>query len=385
MMQTHLKRGFSMTTKYSMVKRAVESRILDGIYKPNQKISSESELMKEFGVSRHTVRLALGDLVSTGWLYREQGSGTFCADRSLLENNQNQTSQKKVAIVTTYLSDYIFPSIIRGAESKLSEEGYQVSIFSTNNNHEMERTVLEKILSQQFDGVIVEPTKSGFSNPNISCYLNLEQLSIPYIMINAYYDELEPISIVMDDEKGGFLQTEHLINLGHKNIAGFFKTDDSQGVKRMKGFLKAHRQNNIPIRPTHLITYNTEEKHLKPVKELENLLALDSKSITGLVCYNDELAMELIEVLRTKNIQVPEEISIVGHDDSMLAEISEVKLTSIAHPKSEMGELAANAIIDLINSKNKKGKGFSASSTVYKPELIVRSSTKKIGTLETVQ
>lgn len=51
MMQTHLKRGFSMTTKYSMVKRAVESRILDGIYKPNQKISSESELMKEFGVS----------------------------------------------------------------------------------------------------------------------------------------------------------------------------------------------------------------------------------------------------------------------------------------------------------------------------------------------
>lgn len=373
-----------MTTKYNMVKRAVKSRIIDGTYATNQKISSESELMKEFGVSRHTVRLAIGDLVSAGWLYREQGSGTFCTDRSLLENTQSPNTQKSIAIVTTYLSDYIFPSIIRGAESKLSEAGYQVSIFSTNNNHETERTVLEKVLSQQFDGVIVEPTKSGSSNPNIAYYLNLEQLAIPYIMINAYYDELEPISIVMDDEKGGFLQTEHLIKLGHKNIVGCFKTDDTQGIKRMKGFLKAHRQNNIPVRPSHIITYNTEEKHTKPLEELEKLLAVSNNSITGLICYNDELAMMLLELLRTKNIKVPEDISIVGHDDSMLAEISEVKLTSIVHPQSEMGELAANAIIGLINSKNEKINSFNASSIVYDPELIVRSSTKKIGSLETV-
>ncbi|WP_223643068.1 GntR family transcriptional regulator [Planococcus sp. 4-30] len=373
-----------MTTKYNMVKRAVKSRIIDGIYTPNQKISSESELMKEFGVSRHTVRLAIGDLVSAGWLYREQGSGTFCADRSLLKSNDNTNSQKSIAIVTTYLSDYIFPSIIRGAESKLSEEGYQVSIFSTNNTHEMERGVLEKILSQQFDGVIVEPTKSGSSNPNISFYLKLEQLDIPYIMINAFYDELEPISIVMDDEKGGFLQTEHLIKLGHKNIVGCFKTDDRQGIKRMKGFLKAHRQNNIPVRETHIITYNTEEKQTKPLEELQKLLASSDGSITGLVCYNDELAMMLLELLRNKNIKVPEDISIVGHDDSMLAEISEVKLTSIVHPKSEMGELAANAIIALIDSKHDKTSNYNASSMIYDPELIVRSSTKNMELLEKV-
>lgn len=83
-----------MTTKYNMVKRAVKSKIIDGTYTPNQKISSESELMKEFGVSRHTVRLAIGDLVLEGWLYREQGSGTFCADRSKMTNNQGVSSQK---------------------------------------------------------------------------------------------------------------------------------------------------------------------------------------------------------------------------------------------------------------------------------------------------
>jgi GntR family transcriptional regulator of arabinose operon len=361
-----------------MVKRAVQAKIKDGTYTPYQKISSESELMKEFSVSRHTVRQAIGDLVSSGWLYREQGSGTFCADRSKLSNLQNFSNQKKIAIVTTYLSDYIFPSIIRGAESILSAEGYQVSIFSTNNNHEVEREVLEKILSQQFDGVIVEPTKSAYSNPNITYYLNLEHLSIPYIMINAFYDELEPISIVMDDERGGFLQAEHLIKLGHKEIIGCFKTDDIQGVKRMKGFLKAHRINNIPLNPSHVITYNTDEKVIKPVEELEKLLSSNKHSITGIVCYNDELAMRYLELLRTKSINVPEDISIVGHDDSMLAQISEVKLTSIVHPKSELGESAAKVIMDLIKSNKNNTDAFQGNSIVYSPELVVRSSTKSL-------
>src|SRR5699024_11481121 len=82
---------------------------------------------------------------------------------------------KTIAIVTTYISDYIFPSIIRGAETYLSENGYNVSIFSTNNNHETEKRVLEKIISQGFDGVIVEPTQSAMSNPNINYYLRSEE------------------------------------------------------------------------------------------------------------------------------------------------------------------------------------------------------------------
>ncbi len=363
-----------------MVKKAIKSKIINGTYIPNQKISSESELMKEFSVSRHTVRQAIGDLVTTGWLYREQGSGTFCADRSAMSNNQEQGSQKNIAIITTYISDYIFPSIIRGAEARLSDEGYQVSIFSTNNNQENEQRILEKILTQKFDGIIVEPTKSAYSNPNINYYLNLERLSIPYIMINAYYDELEPINIVMDDEKGGFLQTEHLIKRGHQNIIGCFKTDDTQGTKRMKGFLKAHRQNKIPINPSNIITYTTEEKDTKPVDELKKILASKNNCNTGLVCYNDELAMKFLDVLRTMNIQVPDDLSIVGYDDSPLAEISEVKLTSIAHPKSELGEAAANMIIDLIKLKkdNKNKDVYNANSIVYPPEIIIRTSTKDL-------
>lgn len=369
-----------MKTKYSIVKDSIKSKIFDGTYQPNQKISSESELMKQFGVSRHTVRLAIGDLVTEGWLYREQGSGTFCADRKVDEPDTNVTKIKSIAIVTTYISDYIFPSIIRGAETYLSHNGYNVSLFSTNNDHDTEKKVLEKILSQNFDGVIVEPTKSAISNPNISYYLNLESKKIPYIMIHAYYDELEPLSIIMDDERGGFLQTEHLINLGHENIIGFFKTDDNQGTKRMKGFLNAHRKYDIAINPNYVVTYKTDEKKPRPVKELNRILSLrDDRKPTAIVCYNDELAIYLLNVLRHKNIRVPEDISMVSYDDSFLAEVSEVKLTTIVHPKSKMGKAAANAIIKLIEMKTKKsGDYHNVDSVVYEPELTIRNSTKNL-------
>lgn len=365
-----------MQTKYNTVKQAIKSKILDGTFTPNQKISSESELMKQFGVSRHTVRLAIGDLVTQGWLYREQGAGTFCADRKSEEVKKNKTNQKNIAIITTYISDYIFPSIIRGAEAYLSEQGYQVSLFSTNNDHETEKRFLEKILSQHFDGVIIEPTRSAFSNPNINYYLNLERLGIPYIMINAYYDELEPLSIVLDDEKGGFIQAEHLIKQGHRDIIGFFKTDDTQGTKRMKGYLKAHRAHQIPINPNNIVTYNTENKETKPLKELKALLE-SNNSLTGLVCYNDELVLKLLDLLRSKNLQVPNDLSIVGYDDSFLAEASEVKLTTVKHPQSDMGKDAAKTILQMI--QNKQGQNKSSNEIkpiVYEPELVVRTSTK---------
>ncbi|MGM0855208.1 MAG: GntR family transcriptional regulator [Bacillota bacterium] len=369
-----------METKYSIVKKSIKSKILDGTYEPHQKIPSESEMMQQFNVSRHTVRLAVGELVSEGWLYREQGAGTFCADRTEKQRKESG-SRKNIAIVTTYISDYIFPSIIRGAEAYLSEQGYHVTLFNTNNDHEKERIYLEKIITQGFDGAIIEPTQSAFTNPNINYYLNLERLDIPYIMINAYYDALEPVRVVVDDERGAFLQTEHLIENGHKEILGFFKTDDMQGTLRMKGYLKAHREYGVPINPKHIVSYNTTEKHTKPIEEFRGFLSHQRSYPTAVVCYNDELAMKLLHVIREHQLRVPDDISIIGYDNSFLAEMSEVKLTSIEHPKSDLGKTAGKLILSMINRKQmNKGVGEEVQSVIYSPELVLRRSTKNIST-----
>lgn len=365
-----------MEPKYKKIKHSIKSNILEGIITPHEKISSESKLMQQFSVSRHTVRLALGELVNEGWLYREQGAGTFCADRTSYKTISPSTSNRNIAIVTTFISDYIFPSIIRGAERYLSRKGYNVSIFNTNNEYEQEKQILNQILMGDYAGVIIEPTHGASSSPNLKFFLKLEKQRIPYVMINAKYDELEPVSFMMDDVLGGYLQTKHVMDLGHTNIACIYKTDDAQGQNRLKGFIKAYRESGIPINPKHIITYESSNEFIKPLQGLKRLLNLKIDRPTAVVCYNDQLVLRLFDYFRKEGVRVPKDISVVGYDDSMYAEISEIKLTSVIHPKSELGYDAAVAIVEMIE---KPGASQSNQlSKLYIPELKIRQSTQML-------
>lgn len=355
--------------KYLQLKQEILSWIQSGKLSPNEKIPTEHEIANQFQLSRHTVRQALGELENEGWLYKIQGSGTFVSK----PNSTGKHEVKTVAILTTYISDYIFPHIVRGAEETLREKGYRLLLASTDNDKAKERSHLEAMIQQPLSGLIIEPTKSAQGNPNLSYYLALNNLHIPYVMINECYLEMSCPVIKMDDEKGGYLLTEHLIQLGHRRIAGFFKTDDLQGVNRLKGFIRAHQEYSLPLSSRHLVMYTTEEKETKPLELLYSFLQqADSEKVTAIVCYNDELAIKLLDVIRQLGLNVPDDISIVGFDDSTFAIATEVKLTTIRHPKVEMGIKAAETLIQMIERKE------DIQDVIYQPELIIRESTKKI-------
>ncbi|NRD76306.1 GntR family transcriptional regulator [Bacillus sp. BRMEA1] len=364
-------------TKHLMVKDKIKEWINSGEVKPGEKIYSENELVKIFGVSRHTVRQAVGDLVHEGWLYREQGAGTFCAN-GITQNKPNQhfprTSGKNIGVITTYISDYIFPSIIKGIESYLTDQGYSLTFACTDNNIEKEKQCLQSMLSRNIDGLIVEPTKSSSYNPNVNYYLELEQNNIPYLMINQYYPQLVPPHIIVNDEKGGYMGTEHLIKLGHEKIIGIFKTDDLQGVHRMQGFIKAFRENNITLSPDMIITFSTEEVDTVLLEKVRKVLETSDEMPTGVFCYNDQVAISVLNLFRELELRVPEDISVVGFDDSYLAEATETKLTSLSHPKLEMGIAAAKWIVSAVEKRNQNDKH----SIVFEPELIIRSSTAPV-------
>nr|WP_144928472.1 GntR family transcriptional regulator [Paenibacillus bovis] len=367
-------------TKYMMVIDKIKEWIDNGDIKPGEKIYSENEMAKMFNVSRHTIRQAVGELVHEGLLYREQGAGTFCSSTPKSKNNiSDQTNVEKlrgknIGIITTYISDYIFPSIIRGMESYLSSKDYSLILASTDNDIEKEKQCLEAMLKRNIDGLIIEPTKSSSYNPNMHYYLELEQKNIPYLMINQFYSQLQPPHIILNDEKGGFIATEHLIKNGHEKIIGIFKTDDLQGVYRMKGFIRAFRQNQIPFFNEMMISYSTEDLDHVLKEKLENLFADTNNLPTGIVCYNDTIALLVINILREKGINVPDDVSVVGYDDSYLSEASEIKLTSITHPKMQMGIDAAKWIVSTIENNNNNEQ----TSIIYEPELVIRNSTKKI-------
>lgn len=352
--------------KYQKLKDYIIQTIQREELKPGEKIYSENELAEKFLISRHTVRQAIGELTNEGWLYRVQGKGTFINRRP----DETCGGVKTIGVITTYLSDYIFPSIIKGIDGILSANGYNIILGCTNNQHEKERLFLENLLNQNVDGIIVEPTKSALPNPNIALYKEFNTRGISVLFIHGCYRELDYSYIVEDDLEAGYIATKHLIDLGHKKIGGIFKIDDIQGHFRFSGFQRAHAEALLKTSDSRILWYDTDDIDTKinaTEPYLQNLLT----QCSAIICYNDEIALKFIDLVRKKGLNIPENISLVSFDDSQLAIASEVKLTSVAHPKEKLGEEAAKSIINMINR----------AQTYYdvkmKPVLIVRGSTQK--------
>lgn len=357
--------GFQ-SPKYMKLKEQLLSWIAGGRYRPGDKLPSENELAEQFGLSRQTVRQSIGELVQEGWLVREQGKGTFVG--RLGAERRSAAGNRTVGVVTTSISDYIFPSIVRGIEAALKLRGYRLLLSSTDNRKDRERECLEMMLGHSVGGLIVEPTKSAEGNPNFDNYLAIEDHGIPLVMINEKYPDLDCPSIRLDDDEGGMLAADHVLELGHRRVAGFFKTDDHQGVRRMKGFLKACRKHRIDAADAAIVRYSTEDRDRKPQEALRRLMQ-SAEPPTAIVCYNDQLAVSLLDVVRELGLRVPDDLSIVGYDDSFLATATETKLTSVAHPKSALGEQAALLLLERLE------EGAEPRSKLYAPTLVVRRST----------
>jgi len=349
--------------KYSRLKEYLKEQMKRGAITPGDQLPSEHMLAEEFKISRHTVRQALSDLENEGLVFREQGRGTF-------RSYPTKAKGKTVAVVTTYISEYIFPEVIRGIEEVLSAAGCTLILANTGNDQTKEAACLENFLQQKISGLIIEPTQSAWEKINLKYYSDLGKRGIPYLMLHAYYPDLDPAYIVMDDEKGGYLATQYLIQLGHRKIAGIFKSDDLQGVNRQMGYVKAFNDYGLETVPELIGYYETPELYSYPYQFTRTLLAGVNRESqpTAMVCYNDQVALMVLEALRDEGIRVPEDFSVMSFDDSSLAVASEVKLSTIKHPKASMGRQAARFILDMMENKVTKP------SLIYQPELILRSS-----------
>lgn len=364
--------------KYIVLKNELLGWIESGRLSPGSQVPSENEIAERFSLSRQTVRQAFSELERQGLLERVQGKGTFVRSANVREET---VQPKTIGIVTTYISDYIFPHIVRGAEAELRSRGYRLLLASTDNDKEKEMECLRLMLSEPLSGLIIEPTKSAEGNPNLPFYLSMQSRNLPFLMINERYRELEVPCLKVDDELGGLTAVRRLIERGHRRIAGFFKTDDLQGVNRLRGFMHAHREAQVTLAPEHVVTYATTQKGELPAARARELLSSPDRP-TAFVAYNDELAVPLINAARELGLSVPGDLSIVGFDDSALALASGVPLTTLTHPKEEMGREAARRLIAMIESGSAGGAP-SESDVLYVPEWVERSSVAAPRTRDT--
>ncbi len=360
-----------MKTKYQMIFDDIKSNILSGAYSVGEQIPTELALQETYNVSRQTVRKAILELSNEGFLRSEKGSGTYVSSQ-FRSKAAGGSSKRTIGVITTYISDYIFPSIIRGIEGRLNEDNYSLLLASTNNDVAQEKKALEMMLSFGVDGLIVEPTKSNLYNPNIAYYLSFKEQDVPFIMINAYYEELEVPFFCLDDVQSSYLATRELISKGHTQIGIIAKMDDLQGKYRMKGYIKALGEAKLRFHPEQVLSFDTETKQ-ELSASLKAFLSENREMLTAIVCYNDEVGLEAVNVCRQLDISVPEDLSIIGQDNSYIAKNANIRLTTLTHPQEQMGRDAAEWVI-----RKLQGKKDLRNSTYYQPVLVTGETVREL-------
>lgn len=335
-------------TKYSDIVRYIENLIADATLKAGDRIPSENELSARFGVSRETVRRAIGILEEQGVLRRVRGSGTYVSH----SRKENLEQRNRIAVITTYVESYIFPKTIQGIESVLFEQGYSVQISFTNNTLEREKNILSDLIDRDdVAGIIVEGTKSGLPNPNLHLYRQLLNRKIPILFINTFYPELPVPHVSLNDVEAAEMAVNFLIDKGHKNIAAILKLDDGQGRLRYLGYLKAMEAAGLAVTDSRMVWIDTDES--KQLNFCRDKILNRVEECSALFCYNDQIAFQLIKMLQEQGIAVPEQVSVISMDDSDLALHSEVPITSLPHPKERLGAKAAEVLVQMINGRKK--------------------------------
>lgn len=340
-----------MALKYKEIAQALRQQIGTGQYPPGSLLPTEQQLCTRYTASRQTIRAALQCLVDEGLIQRRQGSGSRVRSHRELP----APPQRNIAIITTNITDYIFPTVLREAEAVLSANSCATLLYATSNQVAQERRILQDLLAKKnIDGLLVEGTKTALHNPNLDLYRKFQARGIPFVFFHGGYRDLEGAVAILDDNyNGGRMLVEYLAQKGHRRIAGLFKNDDIQGHQRYAGFIDAMRDLQLPLEDQNIFWYSTEYKDLLSGHGAlwSNAIAPVLKDCTAVVCYNDQMANNLVEFLLSQNVRIPEDMAVVSFDNSFYSTLSSRRITSLSHGEHNVGRTAAQALIRLLDGE----------------------------------
>ena len=332
------------------------------------RLPTEMEIAASYSVSRQTVRSALKELEDEGLIERRQGSGSYINPARPVHGSDH------IAVVTTFIDDYIFPSILHDAQRIFSDHGYSTLVYTTENSVGKENEILSELLYREIDAILIEGSRTAYPTPNTSLFTGLRKRGIPVLFLHGKYSNLPGFPSVLDDNVGGGYQLgKYLIGKGHTRIAGIFKSDDSQGPERYYGVTSAMTDSQIRIDDSRFCWYDTEDR--KDILSGDRLGGtklsrfIDERlgDATALVCYNDEIAYAAIQHLLRRGRTIPDDIAVVSFDNSFYSQIGSVPITSLGHKAPRSGIAAAELLLKML-------EGAGAESVLLRWELISRQS-----------
>lgn len=286
-----------------------------------------------------------------------------------------------IGIMVPTLDRTFFSSVIVGIEKIMNQNGYNILLYQSNENLEHEKAGIETFLQSRVDGIVASISQETFDPTHFESILKRD---IPLIFFDRHIKELKTPSVTIDDYKGGFIATEHLIKQGYKDIVHITAEEPLNIFKeRLRGYKDALIAYSIPI---------NEELIIKGKFSLEfgqsviRRLVHQHIKFDAVFALEDFTAMGVIQELKNRRFLIPSEVGVIGFANEAFGKLVSPQLSSIDQQSHLMGEEVARLFLRVLKEKeifkktNKiKNINEEIADIVFDPILLIRESSNRNG------
>ncbi|GEA12079.1 LacI family DNA-binding transcriptional regulator [Alteromonas sp. KUL49] len=271
-----------------------------------------------------------------------------------------------LGVVLAELHDPFFAMLAHGVESVTRKKKVQILLSAGSIEKDTEMRAIETLLEHRVEAMVVH--SKALDDKTLVDFAN----QIPgFVLINRYIPEIANRCVWLDNVTGGRIMAEYAINQGHKSIAVIssrYRIDDPN--HRLEGIQSAIQQANLAL-PESMIEYAAPDQEGGELA-MQNLIATGA-NFTAVLAYNDAMASGAMTMLQDHNIGVPDQVSVMGYDDVLLAKYCRPKLTTLRYPIEMMAAKAAELALKYASGhKPEEGLTFKYTPTVVKRDSLTR-------------
>jgi LacI family transcriptional regulator len=333
------------------------------------------QIAKELNVSVSTVSKALNDSPEIS-----EQTKIKIKEYAKLKNykpnviglNLKNRKTKTIGVIIPNILNSFFAKVFSGIEKVADKKGYNVIMCISNESLEKEAHTLEMLSNGTIDGFILSISEEAQKSHEYNHFKDIINDGTPIVMFDRTTDEVDCDKVIVDDFDSALDTTQHLINLGCKNIALLSSVDNlSVGKLRAEGYLKALEVNNIPVNEKIILRTDSEEGLNEAIEAI-----FDNNTIDGVFALDENDSVAALKMGLKKGYNIPENLSIIGFADGILASRRlSPSLTTVSQHGIEIGEVAAKLLIERLESKE---ENLPYQTKVIKTKLKERESTRNL-------
>jgi LacI family transcriptional regulator len=267
-----------------------------------------------------------------------------------------------LGLVVPDIANPFFSDVTRGAEHEASAKGYSVFLCNTEEDPRREMAVLESLEEKRVDGLVLCSSRLG--EDELRAALDHHPAAV---LVNRRLEGYDVGVVQVDDEAGGRVATQHLLQAGHRAV-GFLAGPPTSysGRRRVRGYRAALEAAGLPYNPAWVWPCSSG---VEGGRGTVSALLTDHPKLTALLCYNDLVAVGALLACAALGRRVPDDLAIVGFDDIPLAALVTPPLTTCHGPRYELGIQAMRLLLGRVNSCIEE-----CEEITLRPKLVVRAS-----------